>query len=98
MPAFAYQKELIDIWLEAFRRTPLLMNFDEQQALNYGTEHGAGWRLDCLGDMRTNSDNEYFPAEMLEVNRNGWCVAGFRTFWSAGRVGLRLGFRLRVWT
>ena len=45
MPAFTYQKELIDVWLEAFRRTPLLMNFDEQQALTYGTEHGAGWRL-----------------------------------------------------
>src|SRR5213078_2444706 len=63
MPPFPYQKELIDIWLNAFQRTPLLMNFDEQQALTYGTEHGAGWRLDCLGDMRTNSDNEYFPAE-----------------------------------
>jgi len=25
------------------------MNFDEQEALTYGTEHGAGWRLDCLG-------------------------------------------------
>src|SRR5260370_5414088 len=58
MPPFSNQEELIDIWLNAFRRTPLLLNFDEQQALTYGTEHGAGWRLDCLGDMRTNSDTE----------------------------------------
>ena len=47
MPAFSYQKELIDIWLEAFKRTRLLMNFDEPQALAYGTQQGAGWRLDC---------------------------------------------------
>jgi len=60
MPPFPYQKALIDIWLDAFKRTPLLMNFDEQQALSYGTEHGAGWRLDCLGDMRLTSDNKDF--------------------------------------
>lgn len=46
MPAFEYQKPLIDIYLKAFRRTPLLMNFDEQEALSYGASHGAGWRLD----------------------------------------------------
>src|SRR5260370_38400547 len=28
MPPFSNQKELIDIWLNAFRRTPLLINFD----------------------------------------------------------------------
>ena len=28
------------------------MNFDEPHALAYGTKQGAGWRLDCLGDMR----------------------------------------------
>src|SRR5436305_11445696 len=40
MPAFPYQKTLIDIWLEAFPHTTLLMNFDEQQALTYGTSRG----------------------------------------------------------
>src|SRR6267154_3180199 len=88
MPSFAYQKELIDIWLEAFRRTPLLMNFDEQQALTYGTEHGAGWRLDCLGDMRTNSDNEYFPAEMLEVYPQQIVRAGIQDVWQRSPVSL----------
>jgi hypothetical protein len=28
------------------------MNFDEPEALRYGTAKGAGWRFDCLGDMR----------------------------------------------
>lgn len=51
MPAFQFQKALIDIYFDAFKRTPLLMNFDEPQALAYGTQRGAGWRLDCLGDM-----------------------------------------------
>jgi hypothetical protein len=97
MPAFAYQKELIDIWLEAFRRTPLLMNFDEQQALTYGTEHGAGWRLDCLGDMRTNSDNEYFPAEMLEVYPQQVVRAGIQDFWQRSPVSLETCFTVAGW-
>ena len=49
MPEFEYQKPLIDIWLKAFPHTTLLMNFDEPEALAYGTQHGTGWRLDCLG-------------------------------------------------
>jgi Domain of unknown function (DUF4832)/Beta-galactosidase len=52
MPEFAVQKKLIDLYLKHFHKTPLLMNFDEAEALAYGTSHGAGWRLDCLGDMR----------------------------------------------
>ena len=32
MPAFPYQKALIDIWFDAFPNTTLLMNFDEPQA------------------------------------------------------------------
>src|SRR5438445_782588 len=97
MPAFACQKELIDIWLEAFRRTPLLMNFDEQQALTYSTEHGAGWRLDCLGDMRTNSDNEYFPAEMLEVYPQQVVRAGIQDVWQRSPVSLETCFTVAGW-
>jgi len=52
MPEFAVQRKLIDVYLKAFRKTPLLMNFDDPEALQYGTSHGAGWRFDCLGDMR----------------------------------------------
>jgi hypothetical protein len=52
MPEFTVQKKLIDVYLKAFRKTPLSMNFDEPEALAYGTAQGAGWRFDCLGDMR----------------------------------------------
>jgi hypothetical protein len=52
MPEFSVQKKLIDVYLKAFSKTQLLMNFDEPEALAYGTAQGAGWRFDCLGDMR----------------------------------------------
>jgi hypothetical protein len=88
MPAFSYQQALIDIYLEAFKRTPLLMNFDEPQALAYGTQHGAGWRLDCLGDMRTSSDNPYFQAEMLDVYPQQVVRAGIQDVWQRSPVSL----------
>lgn len=97
MPQFRYQKELIDIWLEAFQRTPLLMNFDEQQALTYGTQHGAGWRLDCLGDMRTNSTDAYFPAEMLEIYPQQVVRAGIQDVWQHEPVSLETCYTVAGW-
>jgi hypothetical protein len=88
MPAFAYQKALIDIWVDAFKRTPLLMNFDEPQALTYGTQQGAGWRLDCLGDMRLTSDNRDFRAEMLTVYPQQVVRAGIQDAWQRSPVSL----------
>jgi len=88
MPAFRYQKALIDIWLKAFKRTPLLMNFDQQRALTYGTQHGSGWRLDCWGDMRTHSDDPYFPPEMLDVYPMQIVRAGIQNVWKRSPVSL----------
>ena len=88
MPAFPIQKTAIDIWVEAFKRTPLLMNFDEQQALTYGTQQGAGWRLDCLGDMRISSDNRDFRAEMLTVYPQQVVRAGIQNVWQRSPVSL----------
>ncbi len=88
MPPFPYQKAAVDIWVQAFKRTPLLMNFDEQQALTYGTQQGAGWRLDCLGDMRLSSDNKDFRAEMLTVYPQQVVRAGIQDVWQRSPVSL----------
>lgn len=88
MPVFEVQKKLVDIWLEAFKHTPLLMNFDEEKALAYGTGHGAGWRLDCWGDMRTSSENPFFPPEMLDVYPQQIVRAGIQDVWQHRPVSL----------
>jgi hypothetical protein len=69
MPAFQHQRKLIDIWFEAFPTTPLLMNFDEPQGLRYGTSKGAGWRFDCLGDMRANFAHmlDFYPEQIVRA-------------------------------
>ena len=88
MPAFEVQKKLVDIWLEAFKHTPLLMNFDEEKSLTYATQSGAGWRLDCWGDMRTSSDDPFFLAEMLDVYPQQIVRAGIQNVWQRRPVSL----------
>jgi len=97
MPSFPYQKALIDIWFDAFPSTTLLMNFDEPQALSYGTSRGAGWRLDCLGDLRVKSDNPYFEPEMLDVYPQQVVRSGMQDVWEKRPVSLEVCGTVSEW-
>jgi hypothetical protein len=97
MPEFSYQKALIDIWIKAFKHTTLLMNFDEPEALAYGTQQGAGWRLDCWGDMRTSSNDPYFPAEMLEIYPQQIVRTGIQDVWQRSPVSLETCYTVPGW-
>jgi hypothetical protein len=90
MPTFEHQKALIDIWLEAFKRTPLLMNFDEREALAYGAAKGAGWRLDCLGDMRSQYWESWHRrwSHMLDFYPLQIVRAGVQDVWERSPVSL----------
>jgi hypothetical protein len=68
-PNLQLQKEWIDLYLKAFRKTQLLTNFDYPEALQYGTSHGTGWRFDCWGDMRTRwgAMLDQYPEEIAET-------------------------------
>jgi len=87
MPAFQHQKALIDIWFAAFPSTQLLMNFDEPNGLRYGTSKGAGWRFDCLGDMRAGDFAhmlDFYPLQMVRAGiADVWQHApvSFETCW-----------------
>jgi len=90
MPAFVHQKVLIDIWREAFQRTPLLMNFDEEKALAYGAQQGAGWRLDCWGDMRGRvwEGRTSVRSHMLDFYPQQIVRAGIQDVWQRSPVSL----------
>ena len=88
MPAFEHQRALIDIYFDAFRHTPLLMNFDEPQALAYGTGRGAGWRLDCLGDMGRQWKDRPSFSHMLDFYPQQVVRAGVEEVWRRSPVSL----------
>jgi uncharacterized protein DUF4832 len=88
MPAFQFQKALIDIYFDAFKRTPLLMNFDEPQALAYGAQRGAGWRLDCLGDMGRQWKDRPTFSHMLDFYPQQIARMGVQDIWQRSPVSL----------
>ena len=51
MPTPETQKKIVDAYLDAFQKTPLVMLIGGGDMLKYAVENGAGWRADCLGDM-----------------------------------------------
>lgn len=96
MPAFEHQKTLIDIYIKAFRRTPLLMNFDEPNALAYGTSQGAGWRFDCLGDLREKWSHmlDFYPEQ---IARTGIQDVWRRSPVSMETCGVPAGWKQKRW-
>ncbi|HUT32472.1 MAG TPA: DUF4832 domain-containing protein [Planctomycetota bacterium] len=51
MPKPETQQKIVDAWLAAFKKTQLLMLIGGGKMLTYATQHGCGWRADCIGDM-----------------------------------------------
>ncbi len=84
-PEWSVQKQLIDQHFAAFRRTPLLMNFDELEALDYSVHRGAGWRLDCWGDMGRPGRNF---AHMLDLYPQQVVKAHAEDIWKRSPVSL----------
>jgi hypothetical protein len=85
LPEWPVQQQLIDLYFQAFPRTPLLMNFDELPALVYGTKKGAGWRLDCWGDMGRPGKNF---AHMLDLYPQQIARGKLQDVWRAAPVSL----------
>ncbi len=85
LPSRQVQESLIDLFFEAFKRTRLLMNFDEPSALAYGARHGAGWRLDCWGDMGRPGRNF---AHMLDMYPQQVVRTGIEEVWKKAPVSL----------
>jgi len=53
MPSEGNCQKVIDAYLAAFKKTPLLMLIGAKEMTTYATHHGAGWRADSLGDLGT---------------------------------------------
>jgi len=57
MPMLETQRKIVDAYLAAFKKTPLVMLIGGGDMLKHAVENGAGWRADCLGDMGGFSKN-----------------------------------------
>jgi hypothetical protein len=55
LPTLENRKKVVDAYLAAFKKTPLIMLLNGQECTTYATQHGAGWRCDSLGDLESFS-------------------------------------------
>jgi Domain of unknown function (DUF4832) len=85
LPEWPVQQQLIDVYFKAFPRTLLLMNFDALPALQYGAKLGAGWRLDCWGDM--GAPGRTF-AHMLDFYPQQLARGGLQDVWQTRPIAL----------
>lgn len=85
LPSMATQKALIDLYFESFKRALLLMNFDEPEALAYGVGRGAGWRVDCWGDLGGRGKT---IMHMLDLYPQQVVRAGIQDAWKRSPVSL----------
>ncbi len=51
MPTSETQKKIVDAYLTAFPKTPLVMLIGGGDMLRFAVTHGTGWRADSLGDL-----------------------------------------------
>jgi len=102
MPTIENRKRIIDSYVNAFEKTPLVMLIGDSGSLACAAERGAGWRADCLGDMGGFSKtwchmyNAYPQLMRKAAVANTWRTApiAWETCWDMRRW-VREGWSLR---
>lgn len=89
------REALVDSYLEAFRKTPLVMLLTDEKTNRYGLSKGdVGWRIDCLGDMGGFSPTwchmlDYYPQAIINF--------GMKDAWKKAPVTLEVCWVMQHW-
>ena len=51
LPSLENRMKVVDAYLAAFKKTPLIMLLNGKECTTYATQHGTGWRADSMGDL-----------------------------------------------
>jgi hypothetical protein len=51
VPTLENRMKVVDAYLAAFKKTPLIMLLNGKECTTYATQRGAGWRCDSMGDL-----------------------------------------------
>jgi hypothetical protein len=93
LPTLVNRKKIVDAYLSAFRRTPLLMLVNGGECLTYATRCCTGWRADSLGEMgflkKWSHMKNGYPTWIKE--------AGVQEAWKTAPVAWETGGDMRHW-
>jgi hypothetical protein len=94
LPTLENRLKLVDAYLTAFKKTPLLMLIGGGECLKYATQHGAGWRADCLGDLGGFSRDWCHMKKGYPEMFQG---AGIKDAWRTAPVAWETCWDMRKW-
>jgi hypothetical protein len=89
------REALVDSYLDAFRKTPLVMLLTDPKTNRYGlSRRDVGWRVDCLGDMGGFSPTwchmlDYYPQAIIQC--------GMQDAWKKAPVTLEVCWVMQHW-
>lgn len=92
MPSTGAMQLIIDRYNQYFPNTPRVAQLENQAALAYAVQHGAGFRGDCLGNM--NWQNRVAPPGMYEQRISG---AQAQNAWQTGPVNFEACWTIQYW-
>jgi len=94
LPSLKNRMKIVDAYLAAFRKTPLLMLINGGECLTYAVRHGTGWRADCIGDLGG------FSKQWCHMRQGypGWIrQAGIEDAWRRAPVAWETCWDMRKW-
>jgi hypothetical protein len=94
--AEATMKTLVDSYLDAFPRTPLVMQPTDRRTNTYALSRRAvGWRADCLGDMRCAGGAGW--CHMFDAYPQAVVNFGIQEAWRKAPVALEACWVMQHW-
>ncbi len=90
------REALVDAYVEAFRKTPLVMLLTDEKTNKYGlSKRNVGWRVDCLGDMGGFNNPNW--SHMQDYYPQGIINFGMRDAWKKAPVSLEVCWVMQHW-
>lgn len=94
LPTLENRMRVVDAYLAAFKKSPLLMLIGGKECLACAAHRGTGWRADCLGDMggfsrSWNHMRKGYPVWIAE--------SGIQDTWKTAPVAWETCWDMRKW-
>ncbi len=90
------RRALVDSYIDAFRKTHLVMLLTEEKTNKYGlSRRDVGWRVDCLGDMGGFSDPKW--SHMQDLYPQSIVNSGMADAWKKAPVTMEVCWVMQHW-
>jgi hypothetical protein len=94
LPTAENRRRVVEAYVAAFKKTPLLILIGGGELLTYATRHKTGWRADCLGDLGGFARNwshmrQAYPIRIRE--------SGIQDVWKTAPVAWETCWDMRKW-